>query len=119
MVLRDQHGFMSVVNTNISEFVESIDSTELAMAINADYGISSKLAMTITRSQGLSLDKVAICFTPGNLRLNSAYVAMSRTTSSEFLRMNLNPLRERHERDDVISEHILSALRDPNVVIVY
>ncbi|UUB86952.1 UL5 [Human alphaherpesvirus 1] len=119
VVLRDQHGFMSVVNTNISEFVESIDSTELAMAINADYGISSKLAMTITRSQGLSLDKVAICFTPGNLRLNSAYVAMSRTTSSEFLRMNLNPLRERHERDDVISEHILSALRDPNVVIVY
>ncbi|ARS01642.1 helicase-primase helicase subunit [Macacine alphaherpesvirus 1] len=119
VVLRDQHGFMSVVNTNISEFVESVESRELAMATNADYGISSMLAMTITRSQGLSLDKVAICFAPGNLRLNSAYVAMSRTTSSEFLRMNLNPLRERHERDDVISEHILSALRDPDVLIVY
>ncbi|AHM96126.1 helicase-primase helicase subunit [Papiine alphaherpesvirus 2] len=118
-VLRDQHGFVSVVNTNVSEFVESVESRELAMATNADYGISSMLAMTITRSQGLSLDKVAICFAPGNLRLNSAYVAMSRTTSSEFLRMNLNPLRERHERDDVISEHILSALRDPEVLIVY
>ncbi|BAP00684.1 helicase-primase helicase subunit [Pteropodid alphaherpesvirus 1] len=119
VVLRDQHGFMSIVNTNISDFVESIDTRELAMATNADYGMSSKLAMTITRSQGLSLDKVAICFSPTNLRLNSAYVAMSRTTSSEFLKMNLNPLRERHERDDVISEHILSALRDPNVLIVY
>ncbi|BBM13177.1 helicase-primase helicase subunit [pteropodid alphaherpesvirus 2] len=119
VVLRDQHGFMSIVNTNISDFVESIDTRELAMATNADYGMSSKLAMTITRSQGLSLDKVAICFSPANLRLNSAYVAMSRTTSSEFLKMNLNPLRERHERDDVISEHILSALRDPNVLIVY
>ncbi|QOD40195.1 helicase-primase helicase subunit [Macropodid alphaherpesvirus 2] len=119
VVLLDQHGFVSVINTNISDFVESVDTQELAMAINADYGMSSKLAMTITRSQGLSLDKVAICFSPSTLRLNSAYVAMSRTTSSDFLCMNLNPLRARYERDDIISEHILSALRDPNVLIVY
>ncbi|QPO25139.1 helicase-primase helicase subunit [Bovine alphaherpesvirus 2] len=119
VVLRDQHGFVSVVNTNVSDFVETVDSRELPMATTADYGMSSKLAMTITRSQGLSLDRVAICFSPANLRLNSAYVAMSRTTSSEFLRMNLNPLREKHVRDDVISEHILAALRDPKVLIVY
>ncbi|AMB17003.1 helicase-primase helicase subunit [Macropodid alphaherpesvirus 1] len=119
VVLLDQYGFVSVINTNISDFVESVDTQELAMAVNADYGMSSKLAMTITRSQGLSLDKVAICFSPNTLRLNSAYVAMSRTTSSDFLCMNLNPLRARHERDDIISEHILSALRDPNVLIVY
>lgn len=54
-----------------------------------------------------------------NLRINSVYVAMSRTVSSRFLRMNLNPLRERHERDTVISEHILAALRDRDVQIVY
>ncbi|AQS79211.1 helicase-primase helicase subunit [Ateline alphaherpesvirus 1] len=119
VVLRDQRGFVSVVNTNVSEFVETVEGRELAMATNADYGISTRLAMTITRSQGLSLDRVAICFSAGNIRLNSAYVALSRTTSSEFLRMNINPLRERHERDDVISEHILAALRDPNVLIVY
>ncbi|ADO13823.1 helicase-primase helicase subunit [Saimiriine alphaherpesvirus 1] len=119
VVLRDQRGFASVANTNVSEFVETVEGRELAMATNADYGISTRLAMTITRSQGLSLDRVAICFAPNNIRLNSAYVAMSRTTSSEFLRMNINPLRERHERDDVISEHILAALRDPDVLIVY
>ncbi|AFR32446.1 helicase-primase helicase subunit [Leporid alphaherpesvirus 4] len=119
VVLRDQNGFVSVINTNISDFVETVDSRELPMATTADYGMSSKLAMTIARSQGLSLERVAICFSPANLRLNSAYVAMSRTTSSEFLRMNLNPLREKHVRDDVISEHILAALRDPNVLIVY
>ncbi|AIL02974.1 helicase-primase helicase subunit [Equid alphaherpesvirus 3] len=119
MVLRDQHGFMSVLNVNLSEFVESVDDTELNMATAVDYGLSSKLAMTIARSQGLSLDKVAICFPRNNLRLNSVYVAMSRTVSSKFLRMNLNPLRERHERDSVISEHILAALRDREVHIVY
>nr|WHI94634.1 helicase-primase helicase subunit [Equid alphaherpesvirus 1]WHI94715.1 helicase-primase helicase subunit [Equid alphaherpesvirus 1] len=119
MVLRDQHGFMSVLNVNLSEFVESVDDVELDMATAVDYGLSSRLAMTIARSQGLSLDKVAICFPRNNLRINSVYVAMSRTVSSRFLRMNLNPLRERHERDTVISEHILAALRDRDVQIVY
>ncbi|QPI70167.1 helicase-primase helicase subunit [Equid herpesvirus 6] len=119
MVLRDQHGFVSVLNVNLSEFVESVDDAELNMATAVDYGLSSKLAMTIARSQGLSLDRVAICFPRNNLRLNSVYVAMSRTVSSKFLRMNLNPLRERHERDGVISEHILAALRDREVHIVY
>ncbi|ACT88353.1 helicase-primase helicase subunit [Felid alphaherpesvirus 1] len=119
VVLKDHHGFMSILNTNISEFVESIDDLELSMATTVDYGLSSKLAMTIARSQGLSLERVAICFTRGNLKLNSVYVAMSRTVSSKFLRMNLNPLRERHERDNVISEHILAALRDGGVQIVY
>nr|WBY51156.1 helicase-primase helicase subunit [Monodontid alphaherpesvirus 2] len=119
IVLRDQHGFVSVVNTNISEFVECVEDRDLNMAVNLDYGISSKLAMTIARSQGLSLEKVAICFPSTNLRLNSVYVAMSRTVSSRFLRMNLNPLREKHERDNVIGGHILAALRDPNVHIVY
>ncbi|SCO83600.1 helicase-primase helicase subunit [Spheniscid alphaherpesvirus 1] len=119
MVLKDQRGFVSVLNLNISDFVESVDDKELSMATSVDYGISSKLAMTIARSQGLSLDKVAICFSRNNLRLNSVYVAMSRVISSEFLRMNVNPLRERHERDDKISEHILAALRDPSVHIVY
>ncbi|AQX83368.1 helicase-primase helicase subunit [Canid alphaherpesvirus 1] len=119
VVLKDQYGFISVLNINISEFVETLDDTELNMATSVDYGLSSKLAMTIARSQGLSLDRVAICFTRSNLKLNSVYVAMSRTVSSKYLRMNLNPLRERHERDNEISEHILAALRDGEVQIVY
>nr|UNP64278.1 helicase-primase helicase subunit-like protein [Phocid alphaherpesvirus 1] len=119
VVLKDQYGFMSVLNINVSEFVESLDDLELSMATSVDYGLSSKLAMTIARSQGLSLERVAICFTRSNLKLNSVYVAMSRTVSSKFLRMNLNPLRERHERDNEISEHILAALRDGEVQIVY
>ncbi|QBM10896.1 DNA replication helicase [Caprine alphaherpesvirus 1] len=119
IVVRDQRGFVAVLHTNVSEFVESLDDKELEMAINVDYGISSKLAMTIARSQGLSLDRVAVCFARGNLRLNAVYVAMSRSVSSKFLRMNLNPLREPHERDTMISEHILAALRDKNVHIVY
>ncbi|ARD71326.1 helicase-primase helicase subunit [Columbid alphaherpesvirus 1] len=119
MVLKDQYGFMSAVNVNINEFVDTVGDKELKMAITADYGISSKLAMTIARSQGLSLEKVAICFSRTGLRLNSVYVAMSRVVSSQFLRMNINPLRENYARDDNISEHILAALRDPNVHIVY
>ncbi|AVT50775.1 helicase-primase helicase subunit [Cervid alphaherpesvirus 2] len=119
IVVRDQRGFVSVLHTNVSEFVEALDDRELAMAVCVDYGISSKLAMTIARSQGLSLEKVAVCFARGNLRLNAVYVAMSRSVSSRFLRMNLNPLREPHERDTMISEHILAALRDENVHIVY
>ena len=39
--------------------------------------------------------------------------------SSRFLRMNMNPLREEPERDNGISEHILAALRDGAVHIVY
>ncbi|CAA06129.1 component of DNA helicase/primase complex [Bovine herpesvirus type 1.1 (strain Cooper)] len=119
IVVRDQRGFVSVLHTNVSEFVEALDDKELEMAVSVDYGISSKLAMTIARSQGLSLDKVAVCFARGNLRLNAVYVALSRSVSSRFLRMNLNPLREPHERDTMISEHILAALRDENVHIVY
>lgn len=119
MVLQDQHGFVSIVNANVCEFTESIEDAELAMATTVDYGLSSKLAMTIARSQGLSLEKVAICFTADKLRLNSVYVAMSRTVSSRFLKMNLNPLRERYEKSAEISDHILAALRDPNVHVVY
>uniref|UniRef100_A0AAU0K6P8 Helicase n=1 Tax=Anatid alphaherpesvirus 2 TaxID=3080522 RepID=A0AAU0K6P8_9ALPH len=119
MVLRDQYGFMSAVNVNVNEFVESVDDQELKMATVVDYGISSKLAMTIARSQGLGLEKVAICFSRTGLRLSSVYVAMSRVVSSQYLRMNINPLRENYARDDTISEHILAALRDPNVHIVY
>ncbi|AAF66741.1 UL5 [Gallid alphaherpesvirus 2] len=120
IVLKDQHGFMAAVNSNINDFVESVDDHELKMAVTADYGISSKLAMTIARSQGLSLERVAICFAHSGLKLSSVYVAMSRVTSSKYLRMNINPLRETHSRDDNnISEHLLAALRDPKVHIVY
>ena len=119
MVLRDQSGFLSILNVNLSDFVESLDDLELDMATYVDYGISSKLAMTIARSQGLSLERVAVCFTRANLRMNSVYVAMSRVISSRFLRMNMNPLREEPERDNGISEHILAALRDGAVHIVY
>ncbi|AMO42771.1 helicase-primase helicase subunit [Suid alphaherpesvirus 1] len=119
VVLRDQSGFLSILNVNLSDFVESLDDLELDMATYVDYGISSKLAMTIARSQGLSLERVAVCFTRANLRMNSVYVAMSRVISSRFLRMNMNPLREEPERDNGISEHILAALRDGAVHIVY
>ncbi|AEI00207.1 UL5-like protein [Gallid alphaherpesvirus 3] len=120
LVLKDQHGFMAAINTNVNDFVETVDDQELRMAVTADYGISSKLAMTIARSQGLSLERVAICFAQSGIKLSSVYVAMSRVTSSKFLRMNINPLRETHTRDDNnISAHLLAALRDPKVHIVY
>ncbi|ABU49255.1 UL5 [anatid alphaherpesvirus 1] len=119
MVLQDHQGFMSVLNLNICDFVDPVGDKDLNMATVVDYGLSSKLAMTIARSQGLGLEKVAICFSKNGLRLNSVYVAMSRVVTSEFLRMNINPLREECTREDDISEHILAALRDPNVHIVY
>ncbi|AFD36680.1 UL5 protein [Gallid alphaherpesvirus 1] len=119
LVVRDQMGFVSVLCHNKATFVDNIGGQELRMAITIDHGISSSLAMTITRSQGLSLDRVAICFSHGTMKLNTAYVAMSRVTSSEYLRMNLNPLRTKYEDTRQVSQHILRALRCKETRLVY
>lgn len=119
VVVTDPMGFVSVINHNLSTFVDNVAGEELSMAATIDHGISSNLAMTITRSQGLGLDRVAICFSTGQLKLNTAYVAMSRVTSCRYLRMNVNPLRTHYEDTRRVSTHILSALRCKDVKLVY
>lgn len=119
MVLKDSMNFVSVMNFNISDFVDTVSDKELHISTSVDYGLSSKLAMTIARSQGLGLDKVAICFSENKLKLNSVYVAMSRVTSSHFLRLNINPLRKEYDDNQSICSNILSALRNRNIKTVY
>lgn len=119
VVVRDPMGFVSVVNHNVSTFVDNVSGEEISMAVTVDHGISSNLAMTITRSQGLGLDRVAICFASGQLKLNTAYVAMSRVTGCKYLRMNVNPLRTHYEDTRGVSAHILAALRCKDVHLVY
>ncbi|AAQ73741.1 helicase primase subunit [Psittacid alphaherpesvirus 1] len=119
VVVSDSMGFVSVINHNMSTFVDNVSGEELQMAATVDHGISSNLAMTITRSQGLGLDRVAICFATSQLKLNTAYVAMSRVTSCRYLRMNVNPLRTHYEDTRRVSAHILAALRCKDVKLVY
>ncbi|AIU39290.1 helicase-primase helicase subunit [Testudinid alphaherpesvirus 3] len=119
MVLKDNFGFVGVINFNICDFVDTVEDNELHMSTSVDYGLSSKLAMTITRSQGLGLDKVAVCFSENKLKINNVYVAMSRVTSSRYLKMDLNPLRREYEKTQNICGYILEALRNTSVQTVY
>ncbi|UOO01068.1 helicase-primase helicase subunit [Psittacid alphaherpesvirus 5] len=118
VVVRDQLGFVSALALNIADFVDRIANEELYLATTIDHGLSSNLAMTITRSQGLSLERVAICFNDP-VKLNTAYVAISRVTNSKYLRMNINPLRTKYEDTREISEYIIRALRTPSVRLIY
>nr|QFW58069.1 hypothetical protein [Human betaherpesvirus 6] len=77
--------------------------------------------MTITKSQGLSIQKVAIDFgsDPKNLKLSSIYVGMSRVTDPNNLIMNVNPLRLNYENDNFIAPHIVKALKNENTMLIF
>lgn len=121
-VLRDEAGFVSVMSLNVCDLVDTVEDRELRLSTSVDHGLSSKLAMTVACSQGLSLGRVAIRFPLGgrHLKMSHVYVAVSRVISSRYLRMNLNPLRQPDvERNQTICEYILRALRDGRVGTVY
>ncbi|AEV80799.1 helicase-primase helicase subunit [Aotine betaherpesvirus 1] len=121
LVVRDALGFIYVLDVNVSRFVESAHGKSLHICTTVDYGITSRTAMTIAKSQGLSLEKVAIDFgdRPSNLKMSHIYVAMSRVTDPEQLIMNVNPMRLAYERNALITPYICRALKDPRTTLIF
>ncbi|ADV04420.1 helicase-primase helicase subunit [Human betaherpesvirus 5] len=121
LVLRDALGFLFVLDVNVSRFVESAQGKSLHVCTTVDYGLTSRTAMTIAKSQGLSLEKVAVDFGdhPKNLKMSHIYVAMSRVTDPEHLMMNVNPLRLPYEKNTAITPYICRALKDKRTTLIF
>ncbi|QQL11507.1 Rh142 [macacine betaherpesvirus 3] len=121
LVLKDALGFLFVLDVNVSRFVESTQGKSLHVCTTVDYGITSRTAMTIAKSQGLSLEKVAVDFGdhPKNLKMSHIYVAMSRVTDPEYLVMNVNPLRLPYEKNTTITPYICRALKDRRTMLIF
>ncbi|AAM00742.1 helicase-primase helicase subunit [Panine betaherpesvirus 2] len=121
LVLRDALGFLFVLDVNVSRFVESAQGKSLHVCTTIDYGLTSRTAMTIAKSQGLSLEKVAVDFGdhPKSLKMSHIYVAMSRVTDPEHLMMNVNPLRLPYEKNTAITPYICRALKDKRTTLIF
>ncbi|APZ76307.1 helicase primase subunit/complex protein [Murid herpesvirus 3] len=121
LVVKDSLGFISILENNIAKFVDYSSGEGFNLCSVIDYGIVSNVAMTITKSQGLTLHRVAIDFgnDPKNLKLSSIYVAMSRVVDPNNLIMNLNPLRYQYENDNIISHYIIRALKNRNTHLIF
>lgn len=121
LVVKDGLGFISILENNVSKFIDSSSGNSFHLCTTYDYGIVSKVAMTITKSQGLSLQKVAIDFgnEPKNLKLSSIYVAMSRVVNPDNLVMNLNPMRLPYENNNFITNHIVKALKNKDTMLIF
>ncbi|AEV80954.1 helicase-primase helicase subunit [Saimiriine betaherpesvirus 4] len=121
LVVKDVLGFIYILDVNVSRFVESAHGKSLHICTTVDYGITSRTAMTIAKSQGLSLEKVAIDFgdRPNNLKMSHIYVAMSRVTDPEHLIMNVNPMRLSYERNALITPYICRALKDQKTMLIF
>lgn len=123
MVLRDDAGFVCCLERNVTKLTENLeDGSSFHLCSVVDYGVSSKLAMTIVKSQGISLNKVAISFgNHRNVSKNLVYVAMSRTVDPRFLVMDANPLPSvaREESSGNAAKYIMSALNNPTTLLVY
>nr|QOE75096.1 helicase subunit [Elephant endotheliotropic herpesvirus 1A]WES72435.1 helicase subunit [Elephantid betaherpesvirus 1]WES72529.1 helicase subunit [Elephantid betaherpesvirus 1]WNZ34572.1 helicase subunit [Elephant endotheliotropic herpesvirus 1A] len=121
LILKDALGFMQVLEHNISYFTDIANGRSFSMCTAIDYGISPKIAMTITKSQGLSLDKVAVHFGDGSkpLKLNQIYVAISRVTNPNNLILNINPLRSQYINNNHITRYIAMGLKNPHTYVIY
>lgn len=121
LIVRDPLGFLCVLESNVSKFVDSSHGKSLHICTSVDYGINSRTAMTIAKSQGLSLDRVAVDFgdDPRKLRLSDIYVAMSRVVDPERLMMNLNPMRTNYEKNTCITAYICRALKNEKTMLIF
>ncbi|BBB06492.1 helicase-primase helicase subunit [Rhinolophus gammaherpesvirus 1] len=123
VVVQDSYGFIGCLENNINKMTEVLENGDLLHICTAgDYGISSKLAMTITKAQGMSLHNVAVCF--GNSRYikkSHVYVAISRATNPNNMVIDCNPLKiiEDENSQDTSSKYIVQALNNPETILVY
>nr|QRE02525.1 Helicase subunit of helicase-primase complex [Otarine gammaherpesvirus 4] len=128
IMVQDVEGFVACLENNINKMTETLDDgTLLHLCSAGDYGISSRLAMTIVKAQGLSLSKVAVSF--GNhrrIKRSHVYVAISRAVDPESLVIDRNPLCERGSStgdagavNTSATKHIVGALHNPDTLLVY
>ncbi|UTM05446.1 helicase-primase helicase subunit [Equid gammaherpesvirus 2] len=123
VVVEDPHGFIACLENNVNKMTEVMENGDLIHICTAgDYGISSKLAMTIAKAQGMSLSRVAVCF--GNskfVRKSHVYVAISRATDPKHMVIDCNPLKnlEEDREDNKTSKYIVQALNNPDTILVY
>ncbi|AMA67398.1 helicase-primase helicase subunit [Vespertilionid gammaherpesvirus 1] len=123
IVVEDSSGFISCLENNINKMTEIMEDGSLIHICSAgDYGLSSKLAMTIVKAQGMSLNRVAVCF--GNskfIKKSHVYVAISRATNPKNMVIDCNPLKiiDEKEPSQTSSYHIVKALNNPNTILVY
>lgn len=119
IMVEDSMGFISCLQKNVNKITETVDGQEFNIGSAGDYALSSKLAMTIVKAQGISLDRVAICFgNHNNIKLSHVYVAISRAVDPKYVVMDNNPLKKL-TRDSQQSEYILKALSNPATLLVY
>lgn len=122
LVLQDSMGFISCLENNINKMTEMIDDDTIHLCSAADYGVSSKLAMTIAKAQGLSLDRVAISFGHHHkIKKSHLYVAISRATDPKYLVIDRNPMNGTdYVQDSIkITGFIRRALKEPSTLLVY
>ncbi|AAO12347.1 helicase [Porcine lymphotropic herpesvirus 3] len=123
MLVQDSMGFIACLENNISKMSETIEGgNPIHLCSVGDYGISSKLAMTITKAQGLSLDKVAICFgSHRKIKRSHVYVALSRARDPRFIVIDKNPLVDPECEQDICTstKYIVEALHNPRTLLVY
>lgn len=122
LVIKDALGFISCLDYNVNKMYENFsDRDSLHLCTVKDFGVSSKLAMTIAKAQGLSLNRVAISFgSHQHLKPSHIYVAISRAKDSNYVVMDKNPLTTTGEQFSTqASKHIVNAMKNPRTLLVY
>lgn len=121
LVVRDPHGFIAILDYNFSKFSDVVEDKSLHICTTIDYGVNSRMAMTIAKSQGLSLESVAIDFgdNPKNLKMSQIYVAISRVVDPDRLIMSLNPMRISYEKNTFITPYIRRALQNKKTTLIF
>ncbi|AAK38243.1 ORF35 [callitrichine gammaherpesvirus 3] len=122
LVVRDEDGFVCCLEHNVNKLHENVDDKTFHLCSIRDYGVSSKLAMTIAKAQGLSLNRVAISFGKHkHIKPSHVYVALSRARYSNCVVMDRNPLSEMLKEESITpaSKYIVDALKNPSTLLVY
>ncbi|ARW78106.1 helicase-primase helicase subunit [Common bottlenose dolphin gammaherpesvirus 1 strain Sarasota] len=123
IVVQDSTGFVACLENNVNKMTETLEGGKLLHLCSAgDYGVSSNLAMTIAKAQGLSLNKVAVSFGHHKaIKKSHVYVAISRATDPKSLVLDCNPLSTMSKEKESIcsTRQILQALNNPETLLVY
>ncbi|AGY30725.1 ORF44 [Retroperitoneal fibromatosis-associated herpesvirus] len=123
LVVQDAAGFVACLENNVTRVSETLDGGQVFHVCSAgDYGVSSNLAMTVVKAQGVSLGRVAVSFgTHKHIRPSHVYVAISRAMDARYLVMDSNPLKlmERGDEQSPASKYIVQALCNPKTTLIY
>nr|WEG68826.1 helicase-primase helicase subunit [Mastomys natalensis cytomegalovirus 1]WEG68962.1 helicase-primase helicase subunit [Mastomys natalensis cytomegalovirus 1]WEG71190.1 helicase-primase helicase subunit [Mastomys natalensis cytomegalovirus 1] len=121
LLVKDMSGFILALDYNVSKFCDVVDGKSLHICTMVDYGVTSRMAMTIAKSQGLTLESVAIDFgdAPKNLKMSQIYVGISRVVDPDKLIFNINPVRVPYENNTFITPFIRRALQNKTTTLIF